>query len=79
MIFLSSVTPTPIPLDNLPEPFGTYVNQTFKMIIAGLKGWQIPFTHVTMWQFIIFCIALAAAKKALNLMYGKGGESTKHE
>lgn len=72
------VTPTPIPLDNLPEPFKTHIFDMFRHIIQSFKGAPIPFTHVTIWDYIVWVAIAAAAIKAFKLMYGKG-ESTKHE
>lgn len=71
-------TPTPIPIDNMPEPFRSYVFGMFKDIIAGFKECIIPFTHVSLWDYVVFCIVLAAAIKAIKLMYGKG-DASKHE
>ena len=71
-------TPTPIPLDNLPEPFKNYVFSMFRHIINGFKGANIPFTHVTIWDYVVWVAIAAAAIKAWKLMYGKG-DSSKHE
>ena len=71
-------TPTPIPLDNLPEPFKTHVFDMFRHIISSFKGAQIPFTHVTLWDYVVWTMIALAAIKAWKLMYGKG-DSSKHE
>lgn len=71
-------TPTPLPLDNLPEPFKTHVFDFFKNIIFGFKGWEIPFTRFTMWDYIVWSIVAATAIKAFKLIYGKG-DGSKHE
>lgn len=71
-------TPTPIPIDNLPQPFRSYIFGMFKQIIDGLKGFMIPFTHASVWDYIIWCIILFTAIKAIKLIYGKG-DSSKHE
>lgn len=71
-------TPTPIPIDDLPPEFAGYLYEFFQNIILGLKSVIIPFTHASIWDFLIWTIVLGAAIKAIKLMYGKG-DSTKHE
>lgn len=73
-----NITPTPIPINNIPEPFRGKLFGMFQHIIDGLKGFAIPFTRFTMWDYIIWLIVAAAAIKAFKLMYGKG-DSTHHE
>lgn len=73
-----TVTPTPIPMDNLPEGFNDYVFGFFKDIIRFFRNCPIPFTHVTLWEFMIWTIIMVAVIKSIKLMYGKG-DSTKHE
>lgn len=73
-----TATPTPIPLDNLPEPFKGYVFGLFRHIINSFKNAPIPFTHVTIWDYIVWTIVAMAAIKAFKLMYGKG-DSRNHE
>ena len=73
-----TITPTPIPIDNLPEGFKQYVFGFFQNIIRFFRNCPIPFTHVTLWDFLIWSIIMAAVIKAIKLMYGKG-DSTKHE
>ena len=75
---MTIATPTPIPIDNLPSGFREYVYGFFQDIINGMKVCEIPFTHATLWDFVIWTIVLAATIKAIKLMYGKG-DSTKHE
>ena len=71
-------TPTPIPLDNLPDTFKQNVFNMFRHIINGFRGAQIPFTHVTIWDYIVWVAIAAAVIKAWKLMYGKG-DASKHE
>lgn len=71
-------TPTPIPIDNFPEPFGTYITSMFQNLVRGLKGAIIPFTHASIWDFIIWTFVISAVIKAVKLMYGKG-DSSHHE
>lgn len=73
-----NITPTPIPIDNLPEPFRTHMYGFFQGIINSMKAVAIPFTHATIWDFVIWTIAVAAAIKAIKLIYGKG-DTTKRE
>lgn len=75
---MNIATPTPIPIDNLPPVFGSYVREFFQNIVLSLKTLEIPFTHATAWDFLIWSIVMAACIKAIKLMYGKG-DSTKHE
>lgn len=79
MIFLTAtITPTPIPIDNVPEPFRTHLYGFFQGIINAMKAVQIPFTHATIWDFVMWSIIVAAIIKAAKLMYGKG-DTSKHE
>ena len=71
-------TPTPLPIDNLPEPFKTHVFELFRSIINGFKGAAIPFTRFTIWDYIVWTIVTATAIKAFKLIYGKG-DCSKHE
>lgn len=75
---MNIATPTPIPIDNLPTGFREYVYGFFEGIINAFKLIEIPFTHATVWDFLIWTIVLAAAIKAIKLMYGKG-DTSKHE
>lgn len=72
-------TPTPIPIDGVPELFQNYMFHFFARIIYALKQIEIPFTHVTVFEVVIGSIAISSITLALKLMYGKGGEFTKHE
>lgn len=78
MIPTPIVTPTPIPIDDLPPEFASYLYGFFQNIINGFKSVVIPFTHATIWDFLIWSIVLAAAIKAIKLMYGKG-DASHHE
>lgn len=71
-------TPTPIPIDDLPPEFRSYLYGFFQDIINGMKGCIIPFTHASLWDFVVWTIVMAAAIKAMKLMYGKG-DASKHE
>ena len=73
-----SVTPTPIPIDELPDDFGGYLFDFFKGIIGVFKAVPIPFTSVTAWDVFIGCILVSAIAVGIRLVYGKGG-STTHE
>lgn len=73
-----TITPTPIPIDNLPEPFRTHMYGFFQGIINSMKAVSIPFTHATVWDFVVWTIAVAVAIKAMKLIYGKG-DTTKRE
>lgn len=75
---MNIATPTPIPIDNLPDGFREHVYGFFQNIILSLKTIEIPFTHATVWDFLIWTIVLAAAIKAIKLMYGKG-DASHHE
>lgn len=74
-----TITPTPIPMDNVPPEFQNYMFQMFIHIFQGLKNIEIPFTSVTVYDVLLGVIAASAVTLALKLMYGKGGESTRHE
>lgn len=74
-----NITPTPIPIENVPQEFQNYLFDMFVHMFKGLKNIQIPFTSVTVYEVIVGMIAVSAVTLALKLMYGKGGESTKHE
>lgn len=71
-------TPTPIPIDDLPSEFASYLYGFFGDIVRGLKGAIIPFTHASIWDFVIWTIVMAAIIKAIKLIYGKG-DASKHE
>lgn len=75
---MNIATPTPLPLDNMPEPFKGYVFGFFRDIINGFKVCEIPFTRFTLWDFVVWSIIAAAAIKAIKLMYGKG-DASHHE
>lgn len=73
MTFLINViTPTPIPIDDLPPEFGSYLFGVFKHIVQGLKNCIIPFTHASLWDYVMWCIVVAAIIKSVKLIYGKG-------
>lgn len=74
-----TITPTPIPIDSAPIAFQNYLFQMFIHIFQGLKNIEIPFTSVTVYDVLLGTIAASAVVLSLKLMYGKGGESTKHE
>lgn len=74
-----TITPTPIPMDNVPVAFQNYLFQMFIHIFQGMKNIEIPFTSVTVYDVFLGVIAASAITLAIKLMYGKGGESTKHE
>lgn len=74
-----TITPTPIPMDNVPVEFQNYLFQMFIHMFQGMKNIEIPFTSVTVYDVFLGVIAASAITLAIKLMYGKGGESTKHE
>lgn len=74
-----TITPTPIPMENVPVEFQNYLFQMFIHMFQGLKNIEIPFTSVTVYDVFLGVIAASAVTLALKLMYGKGGESTRHE
>lgn len=73
-----TITPTPIPMDDVPVQFQNYMFQMFRQMFNALKQIQIPFTHVTCYEVLVGTIVVSAVAGAIALMYGKGG-STKHE
>lgn len=74
-----NITPTPIPMDNVPVEFQNYLFQMFIHMFQGLKNIEIPFTSVTVYDVLLGVIATSAIVLSLKLMYGKGGGYTKHE
>lgn len=73
------ITPTPIPMDDVPAEFQNYLFQMFIHIFNGLKNVIIPFTHVSVYEVILGTIAVSAVTLSLKLMYGKGGDYSKHD
>lgn len=77
MTFLVNfVTPTPIPIDDLPPEFGEQLYGVFRHIVGGLKQFIIPFTHASVWDYIMWCIVVTAIVKSIKLIYGKGDSSS---
>lgn len=68
------MTPTPIPMDNVPEGFQNYLFQFFRGLFNALKQIEIPFTSVNCYQVLVGTLAAGAAMAAIALMYGKGGK-----
>ena len=67
------ITPTPIPIDDLPEEFGQYTMGFFSSLFNALKQIQIPFTHATLYEVFIATIVVSACIISVKLIYGKGG------
>lgn len=73
------ITPTPIPIDELPEEFGEYTVGFFTSIFNALKQIEIPFTPANMYDVFIGTIVVSACIVSVKLMYGKGGGGRTHE
>ena len=68
------MTPTPIPIDGVPQEFKSHMFDFFTQIIRALKQIQIPFTSVSVFDITLGTIIVSAVTGAIWLMYGKGGE-----
>lgn len=71
------ITPTPIPIDDVPAEFQSYVFDMFNHMFLALKQVQIPFTHVNLFEVLVGTIAVSAITLSVKLMYGKGGSHTR--
>lgn len=76
-LFIDPPSPTPIPIDDIPQEFREHLFDMFTHMFLALKQIVIPFTHVTLFQVLVGTIAVSAVTLALKLMYGKGGGSNK--
>ena len=72
-------TPTPIPIDGVPQEFKQYMFDFFTDIILRMKNIIIPFTSVSIFDITLGTIIVSAVTGAIWLMYGKGGDSKSHE
>lgn len=73
------ITPTPIPIDDLPDEFGQYIMVFFSSLFNALKQIHIPFTHVNLYEVFIGTIVVSASIISVKLMYGKGGGGRSRE
>ena len=80
MIFLTATpSPTRIPIDDLPQEFGDYMFDFFDSLFDAMRSVIIPFTHISVYDAFIGTIVVGCIFYGVALIYGKGGDSTKHE
>lgn len=68
-----TLTPTPIPMDDVPVQFQNYMFHFFHGLLKALQQIEIPFTHVNCYQVLLGTLAVSAISLAIALIYGKGG------
>lgn len=76
-----TITPSPIPINNMPPEFAGHMINLFKGIFNALKQIEIPFTSVNCYQVLIGTLIFYGVYKGWKLIFGinSDGGSTKHE
>ena len=76
-----TITPSPIPINNMPSEFAGYTVNFFKGLFNALRQIEIPFTSVNCYQVLIGTLILCIVYKGWKFIFGinSNGGTTKHE